>query len=81
MVQEEESAPAVLGDVPYMHRDRDDQRVSACSATRDQIPRLTRLQRFDSSMMNGLQAVPTESNMGCMHASISIVQAHKYTHM
>ena len=35
MVQEEESAPTVLGDVPYMHRDRDDQRVSACSSMKD----------------------------------------------
>ena len=59
MVQEEESAPTVLGDVPYMHRDRDDQRVGrqrfvwvlyADTLTHD---------RFDSSMMNGLQAVPT----------------------
>ena len=60
MVQKAQSPPAVSSHVPDVHRHRDDQRVrfmvfhgptyGAHCFVND---------RFDSSMMNGLQAVPT----------------------
>ena len=76
MLQEKESAPAVLGYVPYMYQDRDDQRVSACSSMKDQDKRLTICGRFDSSMMNGLQAVPTWD--ACMCRFLSLERIHSY---
>ncbi len=60
VVQEAQSALALPSHVPDMYRHRDDERVSVMILPADLHTEQRRLcYRFDSSMMNGLQAVPT----------------------